>query len=365
LETEDFYSNPEKVTSQYYDEMRDLFKKMTGCTHVHMFHHQVRNKDRVVSGQSKDGWNTSTPVQPYAVNAIHSDSSAFHAEEMFKSMVRSAPETCRSGRFLYINAWRNIGEDPIEDNHLAVLDERTLVKPDDYIQTHLHGVGYDVLQYNLSSRNARQHKWYYFPQMAKDEVLIFKQWDSDPLQAGRLCFHTAINDPTAPDGAVSRQSIEARAFLFFPDHTPNTCPLMPALQTKSVDGKCDEAKAQEGAQKLHSALAYIETNDSIRAMVVGYLRGQYMAEGAKVVLELMAKDEQGHHGLTDASAETQARVVELLLEQNAGMAVDRIFAGPSATRILLGKFCAGRIGAAVLGGAVVLFVQALLRVVRR
>jgi len=101
------------------------------------------------------------------------------------------------------------------------------------------------------------------------------------------------------------------------------------------------------------------------AILVGYLRGQYMAEGAKVVLELMAKDEQGHHGLTDASAETQARVVELLLEQDAGMAVDRIFAGPSATRILLGKLCAGRIGAAVLGGAVVLFVQALLRVVRR
>jgi len=200
--------------------------------------------------------------------------------------------------------------------------------------------------------------------MAKDEVLVFKQWDSDPLQAGRLCFHTAMNDPTAPVGAKARQSIEARAFLFFPDHEPNTCPLMPSLRATSEEGKCDEAKAQDGAKKLHGALAYIETSDAIRAMVVGYLQGQYKAQGAKAVLEVMAKDEQGHHGLTDASAETKARVVELLLQQGAGKVVDRIFAGPSATRVLLGKFFGGRAGAAMLGGATALFAQSMLRAIR-
>ena len=39
---------------------------------------------------------------------------------------------------MYINAWRNISDTPIEDNNLAVLDERTTVKPDDYVMADLY-----------------------------------------------------------------------------------------------------------------------------------------------------------------------------------------------------------------------------------
>ena len=34
------------------------------------------------------------------------------------------------GRFVYIHAWRNITTDPIENNHLAVYDETSLVSPE-------------------------------------------------------------------------------------------------------------------------------------------------------------------------------------------------------------------------------------------
>jgi hypothetical protein len=36
-----------------------------------------------------------------------------------------------------VNAWRNISETPIEDNALAMLDETTTIKPDDYIMADL------------------------------------------------------------------------------------------------------------------------------------------------------------------------------------------------------------------------------------
>ena len=77
--------------------------------------------------------------------------------------------------------------------------------------------------------------------MKKDEVILFKQWDSDTtlkgllfvyclhsswllftynvclhFQTGRLCFHTAFQDPNAPDDIPPRQSIEARGICFFP-----------------------------------------------------------------------------------------------------------------------------------------------------
>jgi len=325
---------------------------------VKIFHHQIRNQDRLVSGASKEGISTSTPVQPYAVNAIHSDSSSFHAESMFKMMVQSMPEKCRTGRFLYINAWRNIADDPIMDNHLAVLDERTLVKPDDYIPVDLHGVGYDVLQFNLNARNARQHKWYYYPRMTKSEVLVFKQWDSDSSKAGRLCFHTAIKDPTAPLETPARQSIETRAFVFFPDHSPNTCPALPK-PSDAIDGVCDENLVRSASASILAGLAYIENADAMRAMVISHFKTKYQTGGARAVLAAFADDEQGHHGLTKASAATKASVVEQLVKQGAISRVDKWFQGPSATRLIIGQVMESRAVAAALGAAIAVGVSAV------
>ena len=52
--------------------------------------------------------------------------------------------------------------------------------------------------------------------MKKNEVILFKQWDSDPTLSGRITFHTAFSDPAAPPDAPTRQSIEVRAIAFFP-----------------------------------------------------------------------------------------------------------------------------------------------------
>lgn len=142
----------------------------------------------------------------------------------------------RKGRFLYINAWRNISDTPIQDNHLGVLDESSTVKPDDYIASDLFGEGYELVQNRLSSRNKHLHKWYYFSQMKKDEVLLFKQWDTDPTLTGRCCFHTAFKDLDRKEPAPTRESIEVRAVCFFPDHTPNTLPEFKAIsENKELD----------------------------------------------------------------------------------------------------------------------------------
>ena len=57
---------------------------------------------------------------------------------------------------------------------------------------------------------------YYYSAMKKNEVILFKQWDSDPTLRGRITFHTAFSDPNAPADAPTRQSIEVRAIAFFP-----------------------------------------------------------------------------------------------------------------------------------------------------
>merc|ERR1712018_155227 len=128
-----------------------------------------------------------TSVQGYAA-AVHSDSHPHSAKGVFRMFAQKLGERYHKGRFLYINAWRNISNEPIGNNHLAVCDETSLVKPDDYITTDLFGEGYHYQQYRLSDRNSSQHRWYYFSKMKKDEVLLFKQWDSDRNLSGRVCF---------------------------------------------------------------------------------------------------------------------------------------------------------------------------------
>ena len=59
-----------------------------------------------------------------------------------------------------------------------------------------------------------QHRWVYFPEMRRDEAVVFKVYDSDKNRA-RFTAHTSFADPATPSNAPLRQSIEIRAFAFF------------------------------------------------------------------------------------------------------------------------------------------------------
>jgi len=240
LSTEDFYNDDKKVKDVYYKEMAELLKKATGAEHVEMFHHQVRNSERS-NATAESG--TMTSVQGYA-GAVHSDSHPYSAKGIFRMFAQKLGERFHKGRFLYINAWRNISDTPIGNDHLAVCDETSLVKPDDYIVTDFFDKAYSLQQYRLLDDNVDSHRWFYFPNMKKDEVILFKQWDSDPNLEGRLCFHTAFHDDNAPP-CSTRESVEARGIAFFPDHEPNTCPSLEVAVPGGLDVKVPMA-GEEG-----------------------------------------------------------------------------------------------------------------------
>ena len=64
-------------------------------------------------------------------------------------------------------------------------------------------------------RYSPAHRWFYFPQMERNEALVFKVYDSEKDGRARFTAHTSFNDPQTPAGAPPRQSIEARALAFF------------------------------------------------------------------------------------------------------------------------------------------------------
>ena len=45
------------------------------------------------------------------------------------------------------------------------------------------------------------HRWFYFPEMRRDEALVFKVFESEKDGRARFTPHTSFEDPTTPSGA--------------------------------------------------------------------------------------------------------------------------------------------------------------------
>ena len=59
------------------------------------------------------------------------------------------------------------------------------------------------------------HEWFYFPQMKRDEAMVFKVFDTDPNVPTKFTAHSAFDDPNTPRNAPPRESIETRTFAFW------------------------------------------------------------------------------------------------------------------------------------------------------
>jgi len=198
----DFYDDAE-AKAIYYPEAEGLLKELTGADRVHVFDTTVRRRvpgaeDRLL-GQ---------PRQP--VPRVHVDHTERSGPQRVRDLLPEEAGRLLGGRVQIINLWRPI-KGPLHDMPLAVADAQS-VKPAQLIPSDLiyedrvgetYGVTFDAA-----------HRWYYFPQMTADEVLLLKCYDSKTDGRSRFAPHTAFADPTTPAGAPPRESIELRALVF-------------------------------------------------------------------------------------------------------------------------------------------------------
>lgn len=122
-------------------------------------------------------------------------------------------------RLAVYNIWRSVTPPP-QSRPLAVCDVTSL-QPGDAQESQVV-MGYntgDIEFFTQLYRPRDAHRWFYFSDMAPDEVLVFKCFDSDP---GRASFvpHCAFRDPGQPEGAA-RMSIEARIWAGFSNSVPH------------------------------------------------------------------------------------------------------------------------------------------------
>lgn len=120
-----------------------------------------------------------------------------------------------------LDVWRSMDfSGPIEQPPLAVCDARSIA-PGDMVAARAispRADRADFVTYNLA-HNPFQ-RWYYYPDMAPDEVLVFRLYDTrEERQSRRPVFHGAVFDPTRPPDARLRESYELRIAALFDEDT--------------------------------------------------------------------------------------------------------------------------------------------------
>ena len=122
------------------------------------------------------------------------------------------PHQVARRRFGSINVWRPI-RGPVEDRPLAIaeynsIDDADLIAAERHYPDGRIGGVYKV-------RHNPEQRWYYFPFMERDEVVLLKCFDSLTDGTARWTAHGSFADPHRSPDAPPRESIEIRTLIFY------------------------------------------------------------------------------------------------------------------------------------------------------
>jgi hypothetical protein len=185
----------------YYPEIEQLIRSQSGASRVVIFDHASRSGDEAEREEK---------LVRNPVLQAHNDYTEWSGPNRLREILPEEADELLKHRFAIIQVWRAINR-PIQSNPLALADARSIAFEDLMVaeRRYPHRVGQTYrLKYNPD------HRWIYFPEMRRDEAIVFKVYDSDKNRA-RFTAHTSFEDPATPPGAPPRQSIEMRAFALF------------------------------------------------------------------------------------------------------------------------------------------------------
>ncbi|SAL67684.1 hypothetical protein AWB69_07829 [Caballeronia udeis] len=196
------FSDNAAIRSIYYSESEQVLLKATGAEKVVVFDHTLRDS---LNGSRA----TSSLREP--VRRVHNDQTFVSGPRRVRDHL-SADEAAQrlKHRFAIVNLWRPL--DVVEQLPLALCDARS-ISASDLVPSDL--VYKDKVGETFSFTHNPAHRWYYFPKLRPDEALLLKIYDSRNDGTARLTAHTAFEDPTTPEGAAPRRSIELRALVFW------------------------------------------------------------------------------------------------------------------------------------------------------
>jgi hypothetical protein len=199
--------DPEVMREKYLEEMVPFIKRYFNASWV------VPRREGVILRTSGGSYDTAEKVRGPASTA-HVDYAPVAGPVVAAMEDQLQGIKTRSySRMMIIQAWRALSPPP-QDFPLAICDNSTLVEGD--ICTHDWSPKQEP-GYTFKSSTVRYdtaQRWYYFPKMAIDEVMLFKIYDS-AIHFNSGAAHSSFDDRRAYPNAKPRESVEARFFVYF------------------------------------------------------------------------------------------------------------------------------------------------------
>ena len=195
------------VVDSFYPEVVEYLKKKEGATRVLVFDHTIRSKTNA-SKKLTDQTDTSKRAP---VMLVHCDYTSESGPLRVQQLLGEEAKDLLSRRVAFFNVWKPIRR-VVEEHPLAMCDV-TSSPPSDFFKLYLRYR--DRNGENYVMRHNPAHKWWYFPKMTPDQVILLKTFDSATDGRARFVGHSAFHDPTSPQNAPYRESVEIRTIAFF------------------------------------------------------------------------------------------------------------------------------------------------------
>lgn len=192
------------VKGVYEAEIEALLRDATGAEQVAVFDY-TRRSDSAEGAANPDGLRG-------PAGRVHVDYTPLSGPQRARDVLGGQAVDrilAAGGRISQVNVWRPITE-PVRRTPLALADAQS-IRPEALVAVDQRFPDRVGEIYQLAQDEGQ--RWFWAPEMMRDEVLLIKGWDS--LDDGRARFtpHGAFRLPEQDPAAPPRESIEARCFL--------------------------------------------------------------------------------------------------------------------------------------------------------
>ncbi len=197
------------VLEVYSNELVEIIKELNPQVEsIHFPHHALRRGPNGPNPLYGFGVHQDFGLYPEDMTTTHVSAGSF---EDWMSKLKDDSV----GGYSVINFWRPIlpMKGPVKNTPLALCDPNT-VEIDSIVPSRIIGFVKEG-QRSMSLKFSKDQKWYYYPEMTKDEVLVFRQFHFDktvsaPYKQLRTVFHSAFHHPHASKQDETRCSSEYR-----------------------------------------------------------------------------------------------------------------------------------------------------------
>lgn len=205
------FRDPEQITSRYRGELEEVVRGVTGATRIAVW---KGGAARLAARHQDFGAEGTTYPSP----TVHGDYTENSAPGVLSDLV--GEEEARrwlAGRYAIFSLWRAFSPPP-QDVPLCLLDYTTIdVAKERQLGDVYYGKGPIGQRMHLEGSGylySPRHRWCYFRDMTRDELLLLKTYDSDHTRAWQTP-HTSFVDPSAPPEAPPRESFDIRAAVLW------------------------------------------------------------------------------------------------------------------------------------------------------